>query len=261
MATEDSCSGCENPCDFPKYPDSIMSKIDFTESMADSVSAHRFHFVILSGESYSRWWTRVEEKNAFVARMQETHKKLKEADESVPHMLLHVIEAPTEGLTDEERESKNVYDIMCFPDRVMYRKVKQTQIESLLCHVLQGQEQPELQAPEKLNQKAFLFVCGHKLRDKRCGVAGPILKEELHKQIDERKLTEEIDVHLISHVGGHKWAGNVIIYDGNRAAGQWYGRVMPKHAPLLIEQHIQQGEILKELWRGQMAMSENVKSW
>jgi len=40
---------------------------------------------------------------------------------------------------------------------------------------------------------------------------------------------------LISHIGGHKYAGNVIVYP----SGTWYGRVTPCHVPHLLLAHCQ----------------------
>jgi (2Fe-2S) ferredoxin len=53
-----------------------------------------------------------------------------------------------------------------------------------------------------------------------------------------------------SHVGGHKFAGNLIVY--GPLGGHWYGRVKPCHAAAIVDTHIVQGRVIKELWRGRM---------
>lgn len=55
-----------------------------------------------------------------------------------------------------------------------------------------------------------MFICGHGGRDKRCGIIGPLLREQFAREFFRRCL--DGDVELISHIGGHKFAGNVIIY-------------------------------------------------
>lgn len=76
---------------------------------------------------------------------------------------------------------------------------------------------------------------------------------------------------MISHIGGHAFAGNVIIYvppDYTCASdmggkvrrereisplagmGIWYGRVEPGHVPTIIEETIKNGNIIANLWRG-----------
>lgn len=50
----------------------------------------------------------------------------------------------------------------------------------------------------------------------------------------------------VSHIGGHKFAGNVIVYPG----GIWYGRVQPCHVPAIIDETCVKGEVLQPLLRG-----------
>lgn len=69
-------------------------------------------------------------------------------------------------------------------------------------------------------------------------------------------------VGLVSHVGGHAWAGNVIVYvppDYRLVSGMisplagkgvWYGRVQPKHVDGIVEETIQRGRVIEELLRG-----------
>ena len=109
-----------------------------------------------------------------------------------------------------------------------------------------------------------MLICAHKLRDKRCGVTGPILAKQIQLESEERQQAEErendtraqqrirdglppstsaplssqlpVRTLLISHIGGHKYAGNVIAYP----AGVWYGRVTPCHVHLLLDAHATQ---------------------
>lgn len=53
----------------------------------------------------------------------------------------------------------------------------------------------------------------------------------------------------ISHIGGHKYAGNVIIYTP-QGAGVWYGRVSPHEVPAVVQHTILEGKILPLLLRG-----------
>ena len=73
---------------------------------------------------------------------------------------------------------------------------------------------------------------------------------------------------LVSHIGGHKWAGNVIVYippaikdaagvdsDGKSSSplagrGVWYGRVEPKHVEGIVKETLVGGRVIRELCRG-----------
>lgn len=97
-----------------------------------------------------------------------------------------------------------------------------------------------------------ILVCSHNSRDSRCGILGPLLHAEFSQYINKgltlrneaasemidskrnskdqsrsfashpkfqaeildpsRSNQQPINIGMISHVGGHKWAGNVIVY-------------------------------------------------
>lgn len=144
-----------------------------------------------------------------------------------------------------------------------------------------------------------ILICGHGNRDQRCGIMGPLLQAEFEEKLPNfgievkegqkgtvpkhKAATASISLNrtnvqkakpssrelrarvgLISHIGGHKWAGNVIIYfpkfyKGHvhqkhplRGKGIWYGRVEPWHVEGIIEQTIMEGRVIKELFRGGM---------
>ncbi|MBE7181324.1 MAG: sucrase ferredoxin, partial [Terriglobus roseus] len=63
-------------------------------------------------------------------------------------------------------------------------------------------------------------------------------------------------VGLISHIGGHKFAGNVIAYVPPSAAsvlagcGVWYGRVRPELVEGIVKETVLGGRIIEDLCRG-----------
>lgn len=77
--------------------------------------------------------------------------------------------------------------------------------------------------PEPLNG-SYVFVCCHGSRDRRCGVSGPSLVSRFREEIELHGLLSEVSVSPCSHIGGHKYAGDVIIYGLNinqRVTGHW----------------------------------------
>lgn len=108
--------------------------------------------------------------------------------------------------------------------------------------------------PEPIT-KPTIFICGHGGRDQRCGILGPILQASFRKELERRGI--EADVAQISHIGGHKYAGNVIIYlppnlEGNvlKGSGIWYGRVGPEQVEGVLEETVVKGRVVGELLRG-----------
>ncbi|KAG9231888.1 Sucrase/ferredoxin-like-domain-containing protein [Amylocarpus encephaloides] len=138
----------------------------------------------------------------------------------------------------------------------------------------------------------LILICGHGGRDERCGIIGPVLQSEFKRLLAQQEIDvlqdsmpQSLDkensksqgieqaehvknirktarVGLISHIGGHKFAGNVIVYlppqlqstDGKRhelaGCGIWYGRVEPKHVEGIIQQTIIGGKVIEEFFRG-----------
>ncbi|KAE9456633.1 hypothetical protein C3L33_11509, partial [Rhododendron williamsianum] len=96
--------------------------------------------------------------------------------------------------------------------------------------------------------------------DRRCGVCGPAVISRFKEVIELHGLQGKVSVSACSHIGGHKYAGNVIIFGSNikgEVTGHWYGYVTPDDVPVLLEHHIGRGEIVDGLWRGQMGLSED----
>jgi len=131
-----------------------------------------------------------------------------------------------------------------------------------------------------------VLICGHGGRDVRCGIMGPALRAEFKRQFPRAGvdvlhgpvLDESISapplagttndpprtarVGLISHIGGHKFAGNIIVYipptwknnGGNphplAGHGVWYGRVEPRHVEGIINDTVVKGNVVQDHFRG-----------
>lgn len=100
-----------------------------------------------------------------------------------------------------------------------------------------------------------IFICGHGGRDQRCGILGPILQEAFAKETQRRGI--DADVAVISHIGGHKFAGNVIIYvppsmqdNALKGTGIWYGRIEAEHVEGVVDETLMKGRVIFDLLRG-----------
>ncbi|KAK5656133.1 hypothetical protein OQA88_4893 [Cercophora sp. LCS_1] len=128
----------------------------------------------------------------------------------------------------------------------------------------------------------LVLICGHGGRDQRCGIYGPLLQSEFEAKLpaagvevvsgpveaegaDSAALSGEASGHksaarvgLISHIGGHKFAGNVIVYlppglktdtgEVHPLAGHgiWYGRVEPKHVEGIVAETVLGGNVITD---------------
>ncbi|KNA06139.1 hypothetical protein SOVF_183710 [Spinacia oleracea] len=147
-------------------------------------------------------------------------------------------------------------DIYIFPEMVKYRGLKESDVDAFVDDVLVNGKTWASETPESL-VGAYVFVCAHGSRDMRCGVCGPVLIDKFNELIESRDLKDKVFVSGCSHVGGHKYAGNVIIFGTNaegKVTGDWYGYVTPADVSDLLDVHIGKGEIIEKLWRGQMGL-------
>ncbi|KAI0602144.1 Sucrase/ferredoxin-like-domain-containing protein [Biscogniauxia sp. FL1348] len=68
--------------------------------------------------------------------------------------------------------------------------------------------------------RAVILLCSQRTRDARCGQSAPLLRKEFERHLRPLGLHRDLDderpggvaVYFISHVGGHKYSANVLIY-------------------------------------------------
>ncbi|KAK2466522.1 hypothetical protein APHAL10511_002164 [Amanita phalloides] len=135
-----------------------------------------------------------------------------------------------------------------------------------------------------------ILLCSHRKRDKRCGIAAPKLEQafvhylglhgwhvdtdidpaichdtaledvgqDLERQqndtLRESLKSERALILFTSHIGGHKFAGNCIIYTPQGSC-IWYGRVTPHEVESIVTSTIIGGVVLPSLLRGGLNIS------
>ncbi|DBB06665.1 TPA: hypothetical protein ACH3X1_012176 [Trebouxia sp. C0004] len=127
----------------------------------------------------------------------------------------------------------------------------------------------QLEAVQHLQQPVnglHLYVCCHGSRDTRCGKLGRDLVNTLDSLIQKQQLQSLVQVFKCSHVGGHKYAGNVLVYGAmSPCDGDWFGGVNNSNAAeflsgLLNAEVGSEGgaeePALRHLWRGRMGTSK-----
>ncbi|BGP25330.1 ferredoxin [Rhodotorula toruloides] len=116
--------------------------------------------------------------------------------------------------------------------------------------------------------RTHIFVCTHTTRDCRCGDLGEPLYQALLKEIQRRKLGGElrdgedgVRIARVAHIGGHKWAGNALVYKEGGAC-DWYGLLRADDAPKLLDYATSPSSLpWFSRWRGRLALiSEETKA-
>ncbi|KAJ6627957.1 Sucrase/ferredoxin-like-domain-containing protein [Mycena sp. CBHHK59/15] len=143
-----------------------------------------------------------------------------------------------------------------------------------------------------LPYSCVITFCSHKRRDNRCGISAPKLERAFTESLERRGWTvdtqlehiidpplerfsgtpEEKEAQIVqelrqlraakkalilfnSHMGGHEYAGNTIIYTPG-GSSVWYGRVTPHEVDSIVENTIEGGLILPPLLRGGLNLSK-----
>lgn len=80
--------------------------------------------------------------------------------------------------------------------------------------------------------RALILLCSQKTRDARCGQSAPLLRREFERHLRPLGLYRDfqderpggVGIYFISHVGGHKYAANVMVYRRGGSEPETSGR-------------------------------------
>lgn len=138
---------------------------------------------------------------------------------------------------------------------------------------------PSARYPKK-EEESHIYVCSHGSRDCRCGVVGGELKDSLGREARTQELrsigaggggsssagwSKKIKVFAVSHIGGHKFAANALVYPH----GDWYGNLRLSDTPLLLRSALAPSTSRHDLkdqrersvhwprWRGRLGTEED----
>ncbi|KAI8370657.1 Sucrase/ferredoxin-like-domain-containing protein [Radiomyces spectabilis] len=262
LLVEDACDSCPAPCeDHKQYP----SYLDFDKDspLLGSMLPYGRHIMISTGQS--DWAERIEEDTGTLAANLQAILKERPTDWRTFVTNTSAL-APHSTVTDG-------HDITILPDNIIVANVTPDKAEQFYqqfvnvplpaetYNINQVKEEAEKKgdfAVYKNPYDSMILICSHRKRDKRCGVTAPILAREFDNVLREKDIIEGeggAAVLMVSHIGGHKFAGNIIVYTDQGKRGVWYGRVNSCHCQAIVEKTILEGKVLKELYRGSMSHS------
>ncbi|KAI9020909.1 Sucrase/ferredoxin-like-domain-containing protein [Phycomyces nitens] len=244
------------PCSKHAMPAVLGRKIDLTDPMPTRGSDR--HVVVCVGPNGAEWnKAKVEAlKGGMVYKLNEEENMwMKEGNRPM---------ADKELLTtvcDRPDMHANGVDVMFFPEFKIYSSIQPDSLSlssSFLSTMKSVWQDPSSRVPggEDMTADAVILVCTHTMRDKRCGVLGPLIVDEFKRVLEEKNLLKNtkkggVEVWGTSHFGGHKFAGNIIIHQKG-LGGHMYGNVRQCHVEDLVDRHIINQKVVRELWRGQV---------
>jgi len=257
--------------------------VDHSGSLWGLVNAYSTHVIVATGKSD---WIR-DVKEIPGSLMEALHKRAKEAKNG-PMMISASNLPPPHEHYDVEDEKPT--DLVLVPRFVVLEGVRPrdagevvrevvakgpTTEEPLRVEEEKPKQEEEVRLPEGVTMKEYphdflILLCSHAKRDARCGLSAPVLRKEFEKHLASNALYRDHNdsrpggakVVFINHVGGHKYAANVIIYRKADGQGVWLARVTPSDVERIVKHTVLEGRIGdKEMIRGGWNRREGKYSW
>lgn len=213
ITSENPCLTCQSPCSIhPSYPSNL--KINYEANLRDTVQPFARHIIISTGKS--DWNKIIELDSGNLSAVLYEYLQQKKRDNEDTKIVI----------TNSNRQNSTLpfltffsffgNDILIYPDNLIVRNVSTGKVEEFYDQFLSNERnEKEIVktgrynfSTERIPYKAVILICGHKRRDIRCGVAGPILKNEFEKVLKEKRMdlysmgNQGVPVYLTSHVGG-----------------------------------------------------------
>lgn len=125
--------------------------------------------------------------------------------------------------------------------------------------------------PRPCPRDYIVLLCSHKTRDARCGISAPLIKRELERHLRPLGLLRDEDderpggvgIFFVSHVGGHKFAANMLIYRKEDEQLIWLARIRPEHCEGIVKHTIVNGKVIHPdtQLRGGFDRKKGLTSW
>ena len=118
----------------------------------------------------------------------------------------------------------------------------------------------------------LILLCSQATRDARCGMSAPLLRKEferhlrplgLQRDLDDDRREGGVGIYFVSHVGGHKYAANVLVYRRRAQQAIWLARVRPQHCEAIVKFTVLQGKVVhpETMLRGGWDRGRAIVSW
>ncbi|GES57487.1 sucrase/ferredoxin domain protein [Aspergillus terreus] len=240
-------------------------KIETSRPLYGHIKQFSTHVLVATGRS--DWTEKVEqEKDSLMEAFDSSSAKSKQGRLMVSASNLN----PPES--DSEKQTGTT--VLLLPAFTFVDGVSPGDVRELIdCFIDAPTDQP---ATSRLTSRPceydyVILLCSHKRRDARCGITAPLIKKELERHLRPRGLYRDTDderpggagIFYVSHVGGHKFAANVLVYRRKEQQMIWLARVKPEHCQGLVEYTVLQGKVVhpETQLRGGFDRLRGLTSW
>lgn len=185
-------------------------------------------------------------------------------------------EDTTESGTDSDADKKST--ILLLPSFTFIDSVRYNDIPGLIDRFINSSPDSQVNGyndtqmtPRACPHDYVILLCSHRRRDARCGITAPLIKKELERHLrplglyrdDSDERPRGVGIYFVSHVGGHKYAANVLVYRKQEQQMIWLARVRPEHCEGIVRYTVMQGKVVhpESQLRGGFDRSRGMTSW
>ncbi|PYH98262.1 sucrase/ferredoxin domain protein [Aspergillus ellipticus CBS 707.79] len=231
-----------------------------------------FHTHVLVATGKSDWVEKVEsEKGSLMEAFDESSSKSQHGRFMISASNLQSPE------TDEKPQGTT---LLLLPSFTFVDAIQQTDVNEVIDRFIDAPLSHNGTIPinpaSKLTPRAceydyVVLLCSHKRRDARCGITAPLIKKELERHLRPLGLYRDanderpggVGIFYVSHVGGHKFSANVLIYRKEQEQMIWLARIKPEHCEGLVKYTLLQGKVVhpESQLRGGFDRARGLTSW
>ncbi|KAL9657791.1 hypothetical protein ABK040_013129 [Willaertia magna] len=230
-----------------------------TDKLVGRISQHSSHLLYLTKVKATEWDVDPEETQfSFLKSFNPILKKRK--------VKLSIAEA----FDDEELEGNT---FILLPEMIKLKNIKDEKELDQILEKVQSSNNNSVNNYGFENIQSHLcstiLICCHHQRDARCGYCGPKLYEGFRDYCIKNQIP--MVIRRVNHLGGHKYAGNIIVVYQNKRMNKnpwfidWYGYVSNNDIDRVMKSHFEWSKntnptyrVIKELWRGRPNLSKDM---
>ncbi|OJJ79700.1 sucrase/ferredoxin-like domain-containing protein [Aspergillus glaucus CBS 516.65] len=255
-----------------KYP---KFKVDVVKPLYGHIKEYSTHVLVATGQS--DWIEKVKsDKGSLMEAFAQNSSRSKHGKLMVSASNLQSPEDTVETDSDSDAEKKST--VLLLPSFTFIDSVRYNNVPELIDRFINSPS-PDPQAnghdtqmtPRACPHDYVILLCSHRRRDARCGITAPLIKKELERHLrplglyrdDSDERPGGVGIYFVSHVGGHKYAANVLVYRKQEQQMIWLARVKPEHCEGIVRYTVMQGKVVhpESQLRGGFDRLRGVTSW
>ncbi|KAJ5555197.1 hypothetical protein N7461_003667 [Penicillium sp. DV-2018c] len=236
-----------------QFPSKV--KVDTTKPLYGLVKEFHSHVLVATGQSDWKERKVVKQAGSLMEAFHET--KSKHGRIMVSASNLNGPNQSTEETSSTEAATVLILPAFTFVDFVKYADVPDVVARYIDHPIAKGERNSASLTTSGMSSRPceldyVILLCSHRHRDARCGITAPLIKRELERHLRPLGLDRDSDdsrpggvgIFFVSHVGGHKFSANVLVYRKKDQQMIWLARVRPEHCEGIVKYTILQGKVV-----------------